>query len=115
MKNRTISVYSAGKLFSATGVRSGWIIGSADLIKAASTSHQYAFFCQSHIIEMTLGRCLEDISQPNNSYLKDTATKLNKYRNMLVKALLESSLDIDIWIPKGGYFILADISRVPIM
>lgn len=31
--NRTISVYSAGKLFSATGIRMGWAIGPSDLIK----------------------------------------------------------------------------------
>lgn len=27
---------------------------------------------------------------------------------------MATPFDIDIWIPKGGYFILADISRVPI-
>lgn len=27
MRERTLSVYSAGKIFSATGVRSGWIVG----------------------------------------------------------------------------------------
>lgn len=28
---------------------------------------------------------------------------------------MNSSLDIDLWIPKGGYFVLADISRVNVM
>jgi len=27
MYDRTLSVYSAGKIFAATGVRSGWVIG----------------------------------------------------------------------------------------
>lgn len=27
LKDRTLSIYSAGKMFSATGCRSGWVIG----------------------------------------------------------------------------------------
>jgi aspartate/methionine/tyrosine aminotransferase len=88
MRDRTISVYSAGKLFSATGIRSGWIIGPTELIRAARTSHQYTFFCQNNLAEMTLARCLQDISKPGNTYVHDTARKLCKHRNLLVRALL---------------------------
>ena len=33
MYDRTLSIYSAGKIFAATGVRSGWVIGNEELIK----------------------------------------------------------------------------------
>ncbi len=46
--------------------------------------------------------------------MKDAATKMIKHRDLLIKTLLECPLDIDIWIPKGGYFVLADISRVEV-
>lgn len=45
----------------------------------------------------------------------DAATRLVKHRDLLIRELLQSSLDINLWIPKGGYFVLADISRVPIL
>jgi len=32
MWNRTVSIYSAGKLFSMTGIRVGWAIGPQHLI-----------------------------------------------------------------------------------
>jgi aspartate/methionine/tyrosine aminotransferase len=28
---------------------------------------------------------------------------------------MKSPFDFDLWIPKGGYFVLADISKVPVM
>jgi aspartate/methionine/tyrosine aminotransferase len=34
MWERTVSVHSAGKLFSVTGARVGWAIGPSHLIKA---------------------------------------------------------------------------------
>jgi hypothetical protein len=29
-----------------------------------------------------------------------------------LKSVVESDLDIDVWIPQSGYFLLIDISRV---
>jgi len=50
MADRTISVYSAGKIFSATGVRSGWAVGHPSLIKSVRSVHQYNVFCGYNII-----------------------------------------------------------------
>ena len=47
---RTVSVYSAGKIFAATGVRNGWVIGPAPLIKAVRSVHQYTVFCGYNVI-----------------------------------------------------------------
>lgn len=51
MKDRTISIYSAGKIFAATGMRSGWMIGATPLIRAARSVHQYNVFCFYNPIE----------------------------------------------------------------
>ena len=50
MADRTISVYSAGKIFSATGVRSGWVVAHPSLIKSVRSVHQYNVFCGYNII-----------------------------------------------------------------
>ena len=64
MYDRTVGVYSAGKIFAATGVRSGWVIGPAHLIKAVRSVHQYTVFCSYNVIENTVAKSLQVISQP---------------------------------------------------
>jgi aspartate/methionine/tyrosine aminotransferase len=48
--NRTFSVYSAGKIFSATGVRCGWVIGNGNLMQYVRSVHQYNVFCGNGIV-----------------------------------------------------------------
>jgi aspartate/methionine/tyrosine aminotransferase len=50
MKDRCLSVYSAGKIFAATGVRNGWVIGPSHLIKSVRSVHQYNVFCSYNVI-----------------------------------------------------------------
>lgn len=50
MYERTISVYSAGKILAATGVRCGWAIGSREIIQSVRSVHQYNVFCYYNII-----------------------------------------------------------------
>lgn len=85
MSDRTLSIYSAGKIFAATGVRSGWVIGNSSLIKAVRSVHQYNVFCSYNVVENTVAKSLDIISQPDNTYLTDCATKLTKNRNLLLQ------------------------------
>lgn len=50
MYDRTLSIYSAGKIFAATGVRSGWVIGHPDLIRPVRSVHQYNVFCAYNVV-----------------------------------------------------------------
>lgn len=115
MSNRTLSVYSAGKIFAATGVRSGWVIGPSYLIKSVRSVHQYNVFCSYNVIENTLANSLTEISSPASTYMQEYATRLTSHRNILIKELLNCKFDFDLWIPKGGYFIMCDISKVEVM
>lgn len=54
---------------------------------------------------------IEELNNTDNAYLYATAKRMSNCRDRLVRVLAESQYDIDLWIPKGGYFILADISR----
>lgn len=115
MYDRTVSVYSAGKIFAATGVRSGWVIGPASLIKAVRSVHQYTVFCAYNVVENTVAKSLEDITKPTSTYMKEYAKKLQNHRNILLEELINCKYDFDLWIPKGGYFIMADISRIKVL
>lgn len=84
MYERTLSVYSAGKIFAATGVRSGWVIGPEDLIKSVRSVHQYNVFCMYNVVENTIAKSLNQISKPEDTYMKDYASKLQKNRDILL-------------------------------
>ena len=114
MEDRCLSVYSGGKIFAATGVRSGWVIGSKELIRAVRSVHQYNVFCAYNITENTIAKSLNIISRPEDTYMKDYADRLTRNRNILLEELLASKFDFDMWIPKGGYFVMADISKAEI-
>ncbi len=46
--------------------------------------------------------------------MKDYADKLIKHKNMLIDELLKSPFNFKMWIPKGGYFIMTDISEIKV-
>lgn len=62
MYDRTLSIYSAGKIFAATGVRCGWVIGPEKLVKCVRSVHQYNIFCAYNVTEMTVAKSLRKIS-----------------------------------------------------
>ena len=58
---------------------------------------------------------LEQISRPEDTYLEDCAKKLIHNRDVLIRELLlKCKFELDFWVPKGGYFIMADISKVEV-
>lgn len=109
-----MSIYSGGKIFAATGVRCGWVIGPENLIRSARSVHQYSVFCQYNPIESGLSKSLDYIADNGRTYLTDFAKDMIAKRNLLVKQLLASSFDFDVWVPKGSHFVLADISRIQV-
>jgi aspartate/methionine/tyrosine aminotransferase len=85
MRDRCISVYSAGKIFSATGMRSGWIIGPQHLIQAARSVHQFNVYCFYNVVENVATRSIQHISQPGNGFMEHEATRLRNSRNVMIK------------------------------
>ena len=71
MRDRCIGCYSAGKIFEATGIRSGWVISSPTLIRAMRSVHQFNMYCQYNVVENTITKCLQEISKPGNKYLQE--------------------------------------------
>ncbi len=65
MWSRTVSIYSAGKLFSATGTRIGWAIGPSNLIKNINAFQQYNSFCLYGPMQESIGDALDHASTSN--------------------------------------------------
>jgi kynurenine--oxoglutarate transaminase/cysteine-S-conjugate beta-lyase/glutamine--phenylpyruvate transaminase len=113
MWERTITIMSTGKTFSATGIRLGWAIGPQNLITKINAIYQNNSFCLNEPTQLAIADCL-DISAKaykgyDNYYQWLRATYL-KQRNYLVNRLANcDKFDLDFCIPEGGYFIPASI------
>jgi len=113
--DRTISIMSAGKVFSATGIRIGWAIGPANLIKQINSVHQYSSFCLFDPLQNTIADCLE---AANNEYKGQKtyydwlrihyANRRNFFMSEIIKT--EYFKNSNFFVPEGGYFVVADIS-----
>ncbi|KAL4510636.1 hypothetical protein ABPG72_004790 [Tetrahymena utriculariae] len=112
MWERTISVSSAGKLFSATGVRIGWAIGPEHLIKCTAAFHQYNGFCIYVPLQEAIADTLEQSLK--GDYFQEFNKKLKEGRTRLVKELISSPINFNIYIPEGGCSVLADISNIEV-
>lgn len=69
MWERCLTMFSAGKTFSMTGIRMGWLIGKEDLITMANKVHMATMFCTYEPLQHALAESLNTInSQPSPNY-----------------------------------------------
>lgn len=113
MWERTMTVGSAGKTFNSTGIKLGWTYGPAELIRLCQVSHQNNAYCCPTFMQELIGRCFEKEIERLESpecYFKTVQPELKPKRDQLVKLLVEAGMEPVI--PEGGYFMLADISKI---
>jgi len=114
MWDRTISIMSAGKIFSATGTRIGWGIGPQKLIHAVFACNQYNSFCLYGPLQQTIADCLDQAMSPYNgeeNYYVWLRKHYENNRNYFLKKLAECGKGLKFWLPQGGYVVVCDISN----
>jgi len=113
MFDRTLTIGSAGKMFSVTGWKTGWVIGPARLLQSVSLVHQHSTFCCTtplqEALAIALGQCAPD--GPHGTFLVEQRRTLQARRDRLCSVLSEFGLNPVV--PCGSYFVLADTSRIP--
>lgn len=119
MWEKTVSLYSAGKVFSCTGFRGGWAVGPEYIIKAINSIHQFNAFCMHEPAQNTMADCIDSLDKPYegfDTYLDWFRNKYNYSRNYMISRLLECNdffelpeYKMDFYIPEGSYFIVANI------
>ncbi len=106
MFERTVSISSVGKSFSATGWKVGWVYGPPELIEGVSRAHQFITFAVNHPAQVAVAYAL---NLPDSYYSEFRAlyeSKLQLFRS----ALDESGLRY--YVPEGTYFVMADFSSL---
>ncbi|KAF7639387.1 Aminotran_1_2 domain-containing protein [Meloidogyne graminicola] len=117
MFERTITIGSAGKVFSATGWKTGWSIAPKWLLDPMKKVHENCVFACPTPIQEALARSFEeelalwDEGKFEKSYLKNgIITELLPKRDLLAKYL--QTAGFKPIIPDAGYFMIADFSHL---
>ncbi len=103
MRERTLTISSAGKTFSFTGWKVGWATGPAHLVRAVLTAKQFLTFVSGAPFQpaVAVGLRLPD------AYFAELRATLRGKRDRLCAGLRE--VGFDVFVPQGTYFITADV------
>jgi N-succinyldiaminopimelate aminotransferase len=106
MADRTLSVSSAGKTFSVTGWKVGWLTGPAELVTAARTIKQFLTYTSGAPLQPAVAAALDDPDGVAGAYVRDLADSLARRRDLLCAGLRLAGFDVVV--PQGTYFVVAD-------
>lgn len=116
MWERSINILSAGKIFSATGIRVGWTIGPADLINPIIDINTRDIANIYPPIQIGVAEALlrsEKAYNDHKNYYEYSKQIYMQGRNRLLKSLTFSNFDFKFWTPEAGYFVLSEFANIP--
>ena len=104
MRDRTVTISSAGKTFSFTGWKIGWVCAPPPLLDAVRTVKQFLTYANGtpfqHAVVTALG--LPD------AYFREFAADLGARRDLLVAGLAD--IGFTVFPPRGTYFVTVDVT-----
>ncbi|MGW6473942.1 pyridoxal phosphate-dependent aminotransferase [Streptomyces nigra] len=103
MRERTVTISSAGKTYSFTGWKVGWVTASPALVMAVRSAKQYLTYVSAGPFQYAVA---EALSLPDSYFAEFRADMLAK-RNILAGGLEEAGFTV--YRPAGTYFVTADI------
>ena len=106
LADRTITINSTAKTFSATGWKIGFICAPAHLTQAVQAVHQWVTFAVNTPIQIAFSRILPISAD----YSKEFCTQMEKHRDYLFKKSQEWGFDPIK--PHGSYFFMATFDRL---
>lgn len=104
MRERTVTISSAGKAFSFTGWKVGWVTATPELIDAVKTVKQFLTFVASGPFQYAVASAL----RLPDGYYTDLKEDLRKKRDLLAAGLKD--IGFGVYPPDGTYFLTTDIA-----
>ena len=105
MRERTVSVSSAGKTFAFTGWKIGWVKATPELVSAVKTVKQFLTYVNGAPFQPAIARALA--KQP--PHYEAICARLQDQRDQLCGGL--AAHGFDVVRPQGTYFATVDIHR----
>lgn len=104
MAERTLTISSGGKTFSATGWKIGWICGPAQLVAAVRAVKQFLTYVAGPAYQLAVAYGLRE----ERRWVADLAADLGAKRQRLCAGL--AAAGFEVFVPQGTYFVLADVT-----
>ena len=103
MRERTLRIGSAGKTFSVTGWKVGYVVGDAELLKPVVKAHQFLTFTTPPALQRAVAEGLAT----GDAYYSALTADLERRRDFLAAGLRRVGFEV---LPcEGSYFLTADI------
>jgi N-succinyldiaminopimelate aminotransferase len=106
MRERTVSVSSAGKTFSFTGWKIGWVKAAPELVTAVKTAKQFLTFVSGGPFQYAVA---EALALPDEYYAR-LRDDLQAQRDLFLPGLRD--IGFEVFEPQGTYFVTTDIGRL---
>jgi N-succinyldiaminopimelate aminotransferase len=106
MRERTVSISSAGKTFSFTGWKVGWVTGTPELVAAVRTAKQFLTYVASGPFQYAVA---EALALPD-SYYTELRDSHQARRDLLAAGLTDAGFLVHP--PEGTYFVTTDIAEL---
>ena len=106
MAPRTLTISSAGKTFSVTGWKIGWVTGPAELVAAVRAAKQFLTYVNGAPFQPAVA---EALALPDG-YFDDFRSSLQRKRDRLLDGL--DAAGFTTFRPSGTYFVVADARSV---
>ncbi|MDQ0405210.1 pyridoxal phosphate-dependent aminotransferase [Streptomyces sp. NPDC000349] len=103
MRERTVTIGSAGKTFSFTGWKVGWVTAAPALVTAVRSAKQYLTYVASGPFQYAVAEALALPESYFTAYREDMRAK----RDLLAAGLAEAGFGV--FRPAGTYFVTTDI------
>jgi N-succinyldiaminopimelate aminotransferase len=103
MAGRTVTIGSAGKTFSFTGWKVGWVTGSPDVVTAVRTVKQFLTYVSSGPFQYAVAQAL---ALPDDYYVS-VADDLRVKRDYFCDGLAKAGFEV--YRPAGTYFVTTDV------
>ncbi len=102
MRERTVTISSAGKTFSVTGWKIGWVCAPPHLLTAVRTVKQFLTYVNGAPFQPAIAQALATVPQ-------GIAAQLEQQRDILCDGL--EQLGFDVVRPQATYFATVDVGR----
>jgi len=103
MAERTVSISSAGKTFSFTGWKIGWVTATAELVAAVRAVKQFLTFVSGGPFQYAIAQGL----RMPDAYFTAIGADLRVKRDLLCAGLADAGFAV--YPPEGTYFVTTDI------
>ncbi|MDJ0466776.1 pyridoxal phosphate-dependent aminotransferase [Streptomyces sp. H27-C3] len=103
MRERTVTIGSAGKTFSFTGWKVGWITASPELVTTVRSAKQFLTYVSAGPFQYAVAEAL----RLPDAYFTGLRDDLRAKRDLLSGGLAEAGFEV--YRPAGTYFVTTDI------